>query len=707
MTTPTFQALLIGVDHYPAVNAPLSGCVNDALEIRRFLLDCVHVPEPAIRLLLAPRPGRSAPLVPPADSHHIRAAFADLTAAVRPGEHVIVYFAGHGVRVDNQVTKERVYGFAPTDTAFRLGGGYQNLVLDCELNAFLRGLTAAGATVTLIADTCHSGGGFREALTVRSLLHPPLRPDAWETFLAAQPAPREPLPARALGAGSGWFDPAGARNDWVVFSACLDTELAKEDVMQKPGPDGTTVDESHGLFTVALLEALARVPAGALLGHRWMDLGPSVFEAVAARVKKLVCSAQTPTLEGRPEQLVFGGAWTPFAPGFTACRGPGEGLITLDAGSLHGLDAGAEVAVYPPGIAYFEAAEAGGVCLVRARVETASPATSTARLLDPAAAIAEGSRARLVRPSPSFAPIGVALTGVPESVAAGISRARGAAELLAVTPGNGPFDVEVLPWKAAIPSWGAHQNPPVWAGALGGWVIVPYSPERREPAPDDVIAYLPPLAAPGVAGNAARLGEGLGRALVHWARYLHIVKRTHAEPALAAIIQVALRVGRDKETAVRRAPDAAGAYEITEGEAVWVEIVVKAALRQRLFAGILVCSNDGNVMIAWPEEGADPALSAQTLLVGRDRFQPAELQVRRDQTSSLYTFKVIATTKPDGAAPVRLASLSLETTAQDEIEERPVNVRGAMRAPAPVAPPLPATPLWSTWDLPVRVRRAR
>src|SRR5262245_14035419 len=110
MTTPTtFQALLIGVDAYPNVAADLRGCVNDALEIRRFLLDCVHVPEPAIRLLLSPGQASPAPLTPPADSRHIREAFADLLAAVQPGEHFIVFFAGHGVRVDNKTTQEMVY----------------------------------------------------------------------------------------------------------------------------------------------------------------------------------------------------------------------------------------------------------------------------------------------------------------------------------------------------------------------------------------------------------------------------------------------------------------------------------------------------------------------------------------------------------------------------------------------------------------------
>ncbi|WP_437979962.1 caspase family protein [Sorangium sp. So ce117] len=689
LTFATSRALVIGVDHYPGVHADLSGCVNDALAVRSFLVDRVHVSETNLLLLLsavAPHPTACAP---PADAAHIRAAFAELVTSARPGDHVVVYLAGHGVRIRNQATGERAYGFVPTDTAFDVTG-FANLVLDREINACLRRIGAAGATITVLADTCHSGGATRELARVRHLPSVSLSPADWCTFVAAHPILEPPLPARTANRGPseerGWLGVGDDSDDWVTLSACRDTEAAKE--VRVPAP--------HGAFTFSLLEALRRVPPDAVLGLRWMDLMPAVRSAM----RRLV-SDQTALLEGRPEKAVFGGGWAPFEPGFTACPGPSVGELSLDGGSLHGLDVGAIVALYPPGTASFEQAEGAGA-VVHATIVAAAPATSTARLLDPTAAVAEGARARLSHPSPEIMPLGVLLTEVPADVVRAIARVRGATERLELTSDNDRAGVEVRPWTGATPAW-SDVDPPAWVGARGGWVIVPYAPDRVTSAPDEVIAYLPPLGAPG-AGDAGRLGEALGRGLLHWARYLDVLHRTHADPMLAGMIEVALRVGEDKETAARRSPGASGVYEVTDSEPLWIEIRARTTQRRRLFAGVLACSNDGNVIVTWPEDGADPALAAQSVLVGRSRFEPAYPQVRRDQTSSLYTFKVVATTRSHGSEPPRLGSLGQAATVQEVIEE--TFTRGALSAGGGPGEMAPARHLWCTWDLPVRARRA-
>lgn len=83
-----------------------------------------------------------------------RAAMKYLQQTVRKNDHVIVYFSGHGKRVldqngdeaDNQ--DEALVFFHPKNV--------DDLLLDDELSADIKRLAAK--RVTLIMDTCHSGG---------------------------------------------------------------------------------------------------------------------------------------------------------------------------------------------------------------------------------------------------------------------------------------------------------------------------------------------------------------------------------------------------------------------------------------------------------------------------------------------------------------------------------------------------------------------
>jgi hypothetical protein len=300
--------------------------------------------------------------------------------------------------------------------------------------------------------------------------------------------------------------------------------------------------------------------------------------------------------------------------------------------------------------------------------------------------------------------------------------------------------VEVLPWEQDIPWWGTDEKTaPSWVGKKGGWVIVPYLPpppavraaagarpalpsEAQAPTADEIIAYLPPLEASDVGGSASLLGQALGRALVQWASYLRVRNRQNTDPTLAGLIEVAVRVApkdaltTDPALLKRRTRDAAGVHDVDDGEAVWIELHVKKASRDRLYTGILVCSDDGNILLTWPPNGSSPAMGAigegeggflttstETVFVGLDRFNPAFPQPRTDQSSSRYTFKIVAYTSPDGE-PLRLASLAQDDTVQDVIVRALAPSQRGLR-PLRRVPPAPTTPLWCTWDLVVRVNR--
>lgn len=706
----SWHAILIGVDRYPGLDArfQLGGCVNDAIALCRFLLDRVHVPEANVRLLLSPC--SPAPLgdatpsaVRSADRETILAAFEELRQAARRGAHVVIAYSGHGVRFENNRTRERVYGFAASDVA-RVGGVHANLILDRELNTFLWDLTAAGATATVIADTCHAGGSTRamdEPGAVRAL---PIEPEEarlsdgeWERLLGLYPgAPRRRAMSRGVEGSNGWLDDGGIDRDWVVLSACRDVETAKEDHL---GPD------RHGLLTACLLRELMKVPPELSRSLRWMDFCSNLRRSVVQRAWELRNGDQTPVLEGRQEKTVFGGEWEPFEPGFTARRGAVQGQIVLEGGAIDGLDEGAVIGVYPPETRCFEDAEAAGITVRSARIEGATPTTSTARLLDAGETIADGSRARVLEPSPVVPRIGVVLTDVPAAIAGGIEGVRDAAALLVLNPGKTRLDVEVRPWPQEIPAM--SERPPAWVGTSGGWVIVPYVPDRSETTKDDVIAYLPSPAALGAEGREPEIGDALGRGLVHWARYLQILYRAHSDPTLQGLLDVALRAGTDRSDATRcrrHMPGPTGVHEVMEGEALWVELTVKGRVPGRLFAGMVACSNDGNTIRMWPGPGGDPTLEeGQVLYIGKDRRHAATPTIRPDQTSSLYTFKIIAATMAEGEPPPVLAGLLLDPCVQEVIDAwLPVNGsrKGGLGAPEPTGQ------RWCSWDLRVRVRRA-
>lgn len=675
MARMTTRALFIGVNAYPLTHTPLRGCVADAISIRRLLIDRRVVDPGDARFLLAPE----APIAgdpeaagaPEASWVNIVAALSDLTTAARPGDHVIVYFAGHGVRITNRRTGERVYGFAPTDTMPLGGGAYGNLVLAPQLNAALRAARARGASVSVIADTCSSGGATRALATPRQLPEAVIDDEVWAAITAAQPAPRAVT--------RGGLDAPAGDEEWVVFSACRAEELANE----SPDPP------MHGVFTAALLGVLSRADPATVREARWEDLIEPVKAEVAAAVRDKGWSAQTPTLEGQAWTAALAPAPVKREAGFaiTVLR---DGTIEVEGGTMAGLDVGAEIIIEP-----IEAVR-GGDMKVRAVIERAEPARSIARLIDPGADVYPRSRARPARPSATGGRLGVRFTGVPAAVAGAVLDAEGASGVLAIDPPDGRVEIDVRPWPAPIPRWTERDRACAWAGLRGGWAIVPSS-AGDDLTPDDVIAYLPPLDAPGVAGDASRLGRALGAALLHWASYARLLRRGNDDPALAGIVTLSLRAGATKEAALPRVPDASGVYLVDDGEPLWIAAAVRRSPEIRLFLGAALFSDDGNVGVLWPKDGADPALNDETLYIGNGRFAPLLPFVRPDQRQSRYTFKVIAYTGAAGGPP-RLSGLAREETVQEVLET--AFTRGGIRDNAP--PPLPR---WHTWDLPVVVRR--
>jgi hypothetical protein len=675
------RALLIGVDAYNFVN-PLSGCVNDILAIRQFLVNQAGVPPEQVTLLLAP--GRDTQIGPDLGTvqqptkTNILAAFQTLAGQTAPGDQVVIYYAGHGVQITNpQNRQEHIGAIVAVDA--QVNG--TNFVINRELNEGIQRVVGAGAQVTVILDSCHSGGATRDISTdpnapaVREIVLDPQKLD-WAAFQAEHGLDGNAAgdgDTRGIAGGSGWVPNLVQGQELIVLSGCRDVQTSHEYT-----PPGT--GDRHGALTFFLLDALKNSDPARVAQLRWQDIYPGIRTNVQSAF-----ADQTPTLEGRGERPLFGGAWQPYAPGFTVSASPGGNTLTLDGGTIHGLGPGAQVAIYPPDTADFSQAAQVAV----AEVDSATPVTSQAHIVGtPTAPVANGARAVLIKPSTATPRLAVKLTDVPDAVVAGIRGVQGIDGFVDLAPANQP-SVEVRP-RAGI-------------DGKDGWVLVKYTSNETALGPNDVIAYAP-RNMEGARIDPAKLGEAIGDGLVHWARYWSVLTRHNDEPRLQGAVTLSVLVGND-DAALRQAwgqpdppirqPDAAGQVVVGQDEVLLLKVNVAPTSPGALNVVIMLCSDDGNIDLLWPPENAENVLPpGEEHQVGVNGPNPFQLTIREDQSASRYVLKLFAS---DQAHPFATNSLKLEGTVQDEID-------GGLRGGA--TPSLPGV-LWTTVDVPVLVTRQR
>ncbi|HEX8696628.1 MAG TPA: caspase family protein, partial [Longimicrobium sp.] len=204
-------ALCIGINAYPG-NLRLGGCVADAKLWARRLAEVGF----QVRLLLDAQ----------ATKQGMVAAIRQLVDESRPGDVVVLQYAGHGTQFrdeDSDDEDRQDEALVPVDCN---QGGF---LLDDEQFALFSRLPA-GVSFTCIYDCCHSGSMSRAALQsafaaaadgepVRSRFMDPT-PEMWEAYRQQKAASRDAGGARAL------RDRESSRV--VAFSACRDDEVALE-----------------------------------------------------------------------------------------------------------------------------------------------------------------------------------------------------------------------------------------------------------------------------------------------------------------------------------------------------------------------------------------------------------------------------------------------------------------------------------------------
>jgi hypothetical protein len=203
------HALVVGIDLYASPKHPkLLAAVADASDLLHVLRS--HGVSDAHALI---------------NEHATREAFelswADITSRSKPGDTIVVTFAGHGIRVPEDGPVRRSAdgwnsGFIlyPYDEKAQP----QQILLDVHLYDLFKAQSDRGIKIFWLVDACHAGAGVRGNPDPR-IPHKPIRLDTYD--VAAAPPPPAPPPST--------FHPRPAIPGLVAFSA-TDERFSVEEV---------------------------------------------------------------------------------------------------------------------------------------------------------------------------------------------------------------------------------------------------------------------------------------------------------------------------------------------------------------------------------------------------------------------------------------------------------------------------------------------
>lgn len=273
-------------------------------------------------------------------------AFRKLTDMAQPNDNVYIQYSGHGGRTKTLVPELKgENGRDETLVPLDIGNSEARYLRDIELAHLLKTMVDKGLIVTVVLDSCHSGGATRGRnikVAIRGLGTVDTIPRPTESLVASH----EELTAtwrslttstqRNVNLGSGWLPEA---KGYVLLAACRESESAHEDVFEG--------DEANGALTYWMLKSLK-------------DIGPGLtYKLLHDRIVANVHSQfenQTPMLEGDGSRIVFGSDRLQ-AYYAVAVMNIENNRVLLNAGQAHGLRKGAQFAIYPLGTMDFTRVE--------------------------------------------------------------------------------------------------------------------------------------------------------------------------------------------------------------------------------------------------------------------------------------------------------------------------------------------------------------
>jgi hypothetical protein len=345
------HALVIGCDCYlpnrteEGMYPSLNGCVRDADQVEQFLRQRAGLVDDRLIKLTSTSDGRDRPKESqeklPTYKNMV-AAFRAITSRAGRGDHVYIHYSGHGGRCPTIVPKIKgKEGLDESLVPIDIGDPKAQYLRDVEIAKLLKEMDDKGLVVTVVLDSCHSGGATRAALraaegvAVRgvSFVDHKSRPASLVGTPEQLAAVAPPLGGtRAAMDGTRGMAATVAERGCVVVAACRPSESANEYRV-----DGT---HTQGALTYWYLDTIA---------HGREDITfRTAFDAILARVHSQF-AAQTPMLFGNQDRRILGGVAQSTTIAFAVNGVSNDGrTVTLGTGQAALVRDGAEFAIYPP-----------------------------------------------------------------------------------------------------------------------------------------------------------------------------------------------------------------------------------------------------------------------------------------------------------------------------------------------------------------------
>ena len=331
--------LLVGINFYLDENVRLRGAVNDVsrmhLSLKRFYKD-INVTK-----LLASVTGESGQTTPPEDKNlwptwdNFTGKIKEITGKASLGDIIWIHYSGHGTLQPTENTEFTYQEGHGTDAALVLwepnsSHGVRYL-RGIELAIMLDQMVNKGLKVTLVLDSCHSGGISRKDANVRGI---PWNVDAALEFpldgsLLSQYLILKEKNFRDAAATSHWLlHPQG----FTLLAACSPHERVKEIKVS---------EDFHGALSYLICKAFGYC-AQNKIGNVTHDL---IYRHVLANMFRI---EQHPILIGSNKSTLRGveARCTTARSTFEIIKGSAAQEICINAGLIHGVRIEDEYAVY-------------------------------------------------------------------------------------------------------------------------------------------------------------------------------------------------------------------------------------------------------------------------------------------------------------------------------------------------------------------------
>ena len=340
---------MIGIDRYSQV--PLSdgsyypnlgGCVRDINQVEQMLRSRLGLKDEQITKLTSSNSNNGQPVEDdeslPTYENLVK-VFNKITDKAKEGDQIYIHYSGHGGRCATMFPELKgASGLDESIVPCDIGENGACYLRDIEIAYLLKAMSDKGLVVTVVLDSCHSGGATRGngGATVRCIpgfidMTPP--PEESSVLAKAQLVEifRQPTsaPTRNISTASGWKIPSP--KNCVLLAACRANELANEYAF-----DG---NERNGALTYWMLDALKQIGDG----YTYKML----YNRVVAKVHAKFVD-QTPQIEGDANREIFKTVQLSTQPAINVIKVdlPNK-RVQLNTGLAQGVSKGAQFAVYP------------------------------------------------------------------------------------------------------------------------------------------------------------------------------------------------------------------------------------------------------------------------------------------------------------------------------------------------------------------------